>query len=141
MSMGTGPGRAGHDLALTETLVTVQQHRLRVEVGTEAGAAVRPAYLRARPARPLSMAAAVAGGAAMGGPCHSPACASRWRPATAPHAREDVASRRRSCGNCTLACPTCFCTTVKDVTDRRATMPSLYTGPFVDPSYLDLRAG
>jgi ferredoxin len=30
---------------------------------------------------------------------------------------EDVASRCLTCGNCTMACPTCFCTTVEDVTD------------------------
>jgi nucleotide-binding universal stress UspA family protein/Pyruvate/2-oxoacid:ferredoxin oxidoreductase delta subunit len=28
-----------------------------------------------------------------------------------------VASRCLSCGNCTMVCPTCFCTTVEDVTD------------------------
>src|SRR5262249_60423592 len=30
---------------------------------------------------------------------------------------DEVASRCLTCGNCTLACPTCFCTTVEDVTD------------------------
>jgi Fe-S-cluster-containing hydrogenase component 2 len=30
---------------------------------------------------------------------------------------DDVASRCLTCGNCTLACPTCFCTEVEDVTD------------------------
>jgi Fe-S-cluster-containing hydrogenase component 2 len=30
---------------------------------------------------------------------------------------DDVASRCLTCGNCTMACPTCFCTTVEDVTD------------------------
>ena len=30
---------------------------------------------------------------------------------------DDVAARCLSCGNCTLACPTCFCTTIEDVTD------------------------
>lgn len=29
----------------------------------------------------------------------------------------DVASRCLSCGNGTMACPTCFCTDVEDVTD------------------------
>jgi Fe-S-cluster-containing hydrogenase component 2 len=28
-----------------------------------------------------------------------------------------VAERCLACGNCTLACPTCFCTTVEDATD------------------------
>jgi ferredoxin len=30
---------------------------------------------------------------------------------------DDVAERCLSCGNCTLVCPTCFCTTVEDTTD------------------------
>ena len=30
---------------------------------------------------------------------------------------DDVAKRCLTCGNCTLVCPTCFCTTVEDVTD------------------------
>jgi ferredoxin len=30
---------------------------------------------------------------------------------------EDVATRCLSCSNCTMVCPTCFCSTVEDVTD------------------------
>jgi Fe-S-cluster-containing hydrogenase component 2 len=30
---------------------------------------------------------------------------------------DDVASRCLACSNCTLVCPTCFCTTVEDATD------------------------
>jgi ferredoxin len=30
---------------------------------------------------------------------------------------DDVAARCLSCGNCTMVCPTCFCTTVEDTTD------------------------
>jgi Fe-S-cluster-containing hydrogenase component 2 len=30
---------------------------------------------------------------------------------------DEVASRCLTCGNCTLVCPTCFCTTVEDATD------------------------
>lgn len=32
---------------------------------------------------------------------------------------DEVAARCLSCGNCTLACPTCFCTTVEDTSDLR----------------------
>lgn len=36
----------------------------------------------------------------------------------AEHPRwQDVASRCLTCGNCTMVCPTCFCTTVDDTTD------------------------
>ena len=30
---------------------------------------------------------------------------------------DEVAERCLSCGNCTMVCPTCFCTSVEDVTD------------------------
>jgi ferredoxin len=30
---------------------------------------------------------------------------------------DDVAERCLTCGNCTMVCPTCFCTSVEDVTD------------------------
>ena len=30
---------------------------------------------------------------------------------------QDVASRCLTCGNCTMVCPTCFCTTTEDITD------------------------
>ncbi len=30
---------------------------------------------------------------------------------------DEVASRCLTCGNCTMVCPTCFCTSVEDVTD------------------------
>jgi ferredoxin len=30
---------------------------------------------------------------------------------------DEVATRCLSCANCTMVCPTCFCTTVEDVTD------------------------
>ena len=30
---------------------------------------------------------------------------------------DDVAKRCLTCGNCTMVCPTCFCTTIEDVTD------------------------
>jgi ferredoxin len=30
---------------------------------------------------------------------------------------DEVAARCLTCANCTMACPTCFCTTVEDVTD------------------------
>ena len=34
------------------------------------------------------------------------------------HSRwDEVADRCLTCGNCTMVCPTCFCTTVEDVTD------------------------
>ena len=54
------------------------------------------------------------------------------------HPRWDDAARRcLSCTNCTLVCPTCFCTTVEDVTDlsgglaeRRRRWDSCFTMDF-----------
>ncbi|MBF0393567.1 MAG: 4Fe-4S dicluster domain-containing protein, partial [Alphaproteobacteria bacterium] len=34
---------------------------------------------------------------------------------------DEVAKRCLTCGNCTMVCPTCFCTTVDDVTDLGGT--------------------
>jgi Fe-S-cluster-containing hydrogenase component 2 len=52
----------------------------------------------------------------------------------------EVAERCLTCGNCTMVCPTCFCTTVEDVTDltgeeaeRRQVWDSCFT---LDFSYL-----
>src|SRR5205085_2052680 len=39
---------------------------------------------------------------------------------------DDVAARCLSCGNCTMVCPTCFCTTVEDVTDVAGEMEATY---------------
>ena len=42
---------------------------------------------------------------------------------------DEVAERCLSCGNCTMVCPTCFCTSVEDVTDlageQRRARPAL----------------
>jgi Fe-S-cluster-containing hydrogenase component 2 len=53
---------------------------------------------------------------------------------------QEVAERCLSCGNCTMVCPTCFCTTTDDVTDllgqtaeRQRTWDSCFTMSF---SYL-----
>jgi len=50
---------------------------------------------------------------------------------------EEVAKRCLSCANCTMACPTCFCSTVEDVTDlkgdhaeRWELWDSCFTGDF-----------
>ena len=56
----------------------------------------------------------------------------------AEHPRwDEVAERCLTCGNCTMVCPTCFCTTVEDVTDleggtaeRRQQWDSCFTMDF-----------
>ena len=119
-SMGTGPGAGpGYDLALTE--VTGEDgHRFLVEVGSPAGADMlasvptrRADAAFARRARSAVAAASGRMGRSMpAGILHDLMAASndadRW---------DDVAARCLTCGNCTMACPTCFCTTVEDTTD------------------------
>ncbi len=120
VSMQTGPkAESGFDLALTEVLEG-GIHYFLVEVGTEAGAAV----LRRLPHREATAAEIQAAGRVtaraagqMGrkldttdikGLLYRNLEHPRW---------EEVATRCLTCGNCTMVCPTCFCTTVEDVSD------------------------
>lgn len=123
-SMGTGP-RAGDgaDVVLTEVLDD-ERHEFLVETPTTVGAAL-VAGLSGRSAEPgdeATMEAVVASATAamgrhldtgglhdllLGNPEHP-----RW---------DDVAERCLGCANCTLVCPTCFCTEVEDTTDLRGT--------------------
>ena len=119
-SMGTGPEAGpGYDLALTE-LVSGERHGFLVDVGTEAGASVLVGV-------PLTRADAAVTDRARSAVADASQQMGRTMPAAGLHelmaestdaARwDDVASRCLTCGNCTLACPTCFCTTVEDLTD------------------------
>lgn len=119
-SMGTGPEVGpGYDLALTER-IDGDRHSYLVDVGSEAGADVLSA-LPHRDATPDEIDSArgdVAGAAdKMGrqmpaGDLRELLIDSRESPQW-----DEVASRCLTCGNCTMVCPTCFCTTVEDTTD------------------------
>ncbi|NUP50910.1 MAG: 4Fe-4S dicluster domain-containing protein [Catenulispora sp.] len=122
-SAGTGPGcadRAGEfDLALVE-IADRHQDRFLVTVGSPRGDAI----LDAVPYAPVpdglleAAQAAVAAAADRMGRTLPPtdlrvllarsAEADRW---------DDVAARCLTCGNCTMVCPTCFCTSVEDTSD------------------------
>jgi ferredoxin len=119
-SMGTGPGAGpGYDLALTEQ-VTGERHEFLVDVGTQAGASVLAGVPIAPAAASTAEAARAAVAAAEQRMGRSmPAAGLRELMAGSYDAArwDDVASRCLTCGNCTLACPTCFCTAVEDVTD------------------------
>jgi ferredoxin len=138
-SVGTGPrAGGGFDLVLTELLDG--DHRFVVEVGTDAGAEMM-ASVPQRPARPdeLAGAAELVDGAAerMGRTMDNEGLRDLLA-ATLEHPRWDtVAERCLSCGNCTLVCPTCFCSTVEDTTDvsaehaeRWRRWDSCFTGEF-----------
>ena len=119
-SMGTGPAVGpGFDLALTE-LLGDGVHGFLVEVGSARGAEIA-AGLGMVPASDADLAAAAASVAraasAMGRTLDTTGIKELLY-ASAEHPRwKDVAARCLACANCTLVCPTCFCSTVEDVTD------------------------
>jgi sulfhydrogenase subunit beta (sulfur reductase) len=120
VSMGTGPkAEAGFDLALTE-LLDAGGHRFVAEAGSERGAEVLSDVPR-RPATADELAAAgtlVERTAASMGRTLDTDGLRELLQASPEHPRwADVADRCLSCGNCTMVCPTCFCSTVEDTTD------------------------
>jgi sulfhydrogenase subunit beta (sulfur reductase) len=111
-SMDTGPkAREGYDLAITELLDT-EEPRYLIEAGTDAGQDLLDS-LQSRSATPedIEVADAVTEEATrqMGRQMDTtdlPELLQR----NLEHPRwDDVAARCLSCGNCTMACPTCFC--------------------------------
>lgn len=123
-SMGTGPAATvGFDLALTERTGPGGRHYV-VDVGSPAGADIlgRLDHRSADDDDITCARAAVADAAAHmgrqmpGGDLRQLLIESR----ESPH-WEEVASRCLTCGNCTMVCPTCFCTSVEDVTDLTGT--------------------
>ena len=119
VSMGTGPKvEAGYDLALTEILDG--EHRFLVEVGSERGEDV----LGALSHREASVVDLTAAGAAIDravGLMGREVDVGDIRDLLArnlEHPRwDDVAERCLTCGNCTMVCPTCFCSGVEDHTE------------------------
>ena len=110
-SMETGPEvRGGHDLALTEIAAGFV-----VEVGTPTGAELlaRLPVSAARLDQSVAAVQAVAGvRAAIGNPVQTAGLRDRLMAKLDSPRWTEVAERCITCGNCTLACPTCFCTNV-----------------------------
>jgi ferredoxin len=120
VSMETGPKATfGFDLSLTE-LLDDAGHRFLVEVGTERGAELL-GELDSRPARDEDERVAdqvVARTASQMGRSLDTTDIKDLLYRNREHPRwDEVADRCLTCGNCTLACPTCFCSSVEDVTD------------------------
>jgi sulfhydrogenase subunit beta (sulfur reductase) len=119
-SMGTGPqAGAGFDIAMTE-LTDGGHHRLVARAGSTAGAEVLAA-VASRPAGETAVSHA-AGAVARAADQMGRSMPAQGLPDLLAAAREsphwdDVASRCLTCGNCTMVCPTCFCTTTEDVSD------------------------
>lgn len=119
-SMNTGPkATSGYDLALTE-IIEKQRHDFLVEIGTELGAEVAE-EIPHREATDSDTEAAER--------IISETRAHMGRTMAVEGLKEllyrnydnprwdNVATRCLACANCTMVCPTCFCTTVEDVTD------------------------
>jgi sulfhydrogenase subunit beta (sulfur reductase) len=120
VSMGTGPtAESGYDLALTEVLED-GAHYFVADAGTPDGEAVL-AELTSRPADDgdeRAAARAHANAAAQMGRAMDTSGIRDLLLTNLEHPRwDEVADRCLTCGNCTMVCPTCFCTTVEDVTD------------------------
>jgi formate hydrogenlyase subunit 6/NADH:ubiquinone oxidoreductase subunit I len=124
VSMQTGPkATSGYDLAMTEVM-DGESHYFVVEVGTDLGADV-VAEVRHRMAgdaeRSEAQSVVERTAAQMGRSMDTTGIKEllyqnyenpRW---------DQVAERCLTCGNCTMVCPTCFCTSVEDVTDLAGT--------------------
>ncbi len=123
VSMGGGPRiRGDYDIALSEILDG--EHRFLARAGSDRGAEL----LRELPARPSVPADIAAADAAVEG-----AAARMTRTVESGDLRDllarnlenprwdEVAERCLTCGNCTMVCPTCFCTSIEDVSDLTGT--------------------
>jgi NAD(P)H-flavin reductase len=115
-SMGTGPEvRDGADLVLSEL-----DDGFVVRVGTPAGASVLetldlPPARAADEERAKAQVAAVR--SAIGDPVPADGLPARLRGAPDHPRWAEVAERCLACANCTLVCPTCFCTSVSVASD------------------------
>lgn len=118
-SMNTGPkATQGFDLALTE-LIDDHRHVFLVEAGSEKGEALL-AKLPHSPAAAEDIASGEAITAAASGAMQRamiPDVAALLKDNPEHPRWDEVANRCLNCTNCTMVCPTCFCTTVEDVTD------------------------
>ncbi|MFF5264716.1 4Fe-4S dicluster domain-containing protein [Actinomadura viridis] len=120
-SMGTGPEAGpGHDLVLTELVDGDGPPRYLAESGSDAGARLLDG-LAAEPAGPddrdRGRAEVAAAAGRMGREMPAADMRDLMRDTLDSPQWDDVAGRCLTCGNCTMVCPTCFCTTTEDVTD------------------------
>lgn len=120
-SMGTGPAASsGYDLAMVELAGESGESTFVVTTGSAAGERM----LAGVPQRPADSAivssarTAVSAAAGQMGRSMPDTDLRRLLADSRDSARwDDVAERCLTCGNCTLVCPTCFCTTTEEVTD------------------------
>lgn len=119
-SMNTGPKvGAGFDLALTEITVDGGQ-RFVLQAGSKKGEAIleQVPHDTARTEDVASAEAAIRSAAEHMGKALATENIKQLLYDNSEHAVwDDVAKRCLACANCTMVCPTCFCSTVEDTTD------------------------
>lgn len=124
VSMDTGPvPRQGYDIALTE-LYADGPHRFVAEAGTPRGEELlagvgAPAAAAADLAGARRVAEAAAG--RMGRHLQTAGLKDLLYESVDSPVWDEIATRCLSCTNCTLVCPTCFCTSIDDVSDLAGT--------------------
>lgn len=120
VSMGAGPQASGaYDIALTE-VIEGNEHKFLARAGGEAGRALLEKLpKRKAQADEHAAARAVVARTAQNMGRQMPADGVRELLARNPeHPRwDEVAARCLSCANCTMVCPTCFCTTVEEASE------------------------
>lgn len=120
VSMNTGPkAPSGFDLALTEVL-RADSHIFVIEAGTELGHMVLsdvPHRVATQEDMDAAEAVVAKTAASMGREMPS-GDVQELLLNNLQHPRwDDVAKRCLTCSNCTMVCPTCFCTSVEDASD------------------------
>jgi len=124
VSMNTGPKvEAGFDLSLTEILDN-DRHYFVVEVGSEKGSAClqKVIHQQAKNEEVKLAEDIVRETAGQMGRTLDTTDIKELLYRNLEHPRwDDIAERCLSCANCTMVCPTCFCSTVEDVTDITGT--------------------
>jgi ferredoxin len=119
-SMNTGPrADRGFDLALTE-LIGKRKHVFTVETGTERGEQLLASVpsREAKKTDETALEAAVAGAAKQMGKSFDISKIKELFYGNYDHPRWNAVEKRcLTCTNCTMVCPTCFCSTVEDTTD------------------------
>ena len=120
VSMGTGPRVGpGFDLSLTE-IIENGRHVFSVDIGSERGDELLAAVPHSPATTEIERSAQeiIDHAAASMGRSMDTAGIKELLYDNREHSRwDDVAERCLACTNCTLVCPTCFCSTVEDSTD------------------------
>ena len=119
-SMATGPkAKTGYDLALTEILEP-EQHYFVVQVGSEAGTRILnevPHTLASQAQQKLAEQIVSRTAEQMGRTLDTEGIKELLYENLEHPRWNEVATRCLTCANCTMVCPTCFCSTVEDTTD------------------------